>query len=441
LPNDRYDVVVAGAGIAGCVASKLIADKGYKVALVESKPSPTIGRKVCGDGVGLHEFREAEVTLPTNEVERNVHGVKFYTDSQEPIFAILGKGVTLNRHAFGQRILREAQDKGAELFPENLVTKALLEDGKVTGITVRHSKGVHTFKGSVTIDATGIAAAVRSTLPLSWPAAEQLEKNNIGLGYREYRRAADEIEDYCSLYYDWRLAPGGYCWIIPKKGNLVNAGLLVPWSSSSTANQLESSFRKFTQENATLRNSEFVRSEIGLVPLRHPLPNCVADGFLAIGDSAYRANPLNGDGIGPAMLSARIASEAVTTCLSQGENSMKALWSFNVEYMRVQGRRYTTNKVFADFMRSLGLDEIAELLQALGTKEEYTSGDLLGELSAFNRLHIISGMALRPGLLFRLLSAVYRIRSVSSHCKKFPKDPSDFPRWLSKLNRYLGIKT
>jgi len=436
-----YDVVVAGAGIAGSIASKLIAEKGYKVALVESKPSPTIGMKVCGDGVGLHEFHDAGVTPPTNEVERTVQGVKFYAGSQGLIFTIRGEGVTLNRHAFGQRLLQEAQDQGVELFSENVVTKGLLENGKVVGVGARHSEKFEDFRASITIDATGISAAARNTLPASWPAADRLEKASIGVGYREYRRTADEFEDYCSLYYDWNVAPGGYCWIIPKKGDLVNTGILVPWSASSTANQLESNFRKFIQQNATLRNSKFVRSEIGLVSLRHPLPSAVASGFLAIGDAACHANPLNGDGIGPAMLSARIASDTAASCLSRNVNSEDALWSSNVEYMKAQGHRYSANKVLSDFMRGLEADEIVVLLKALGTKGEYASGDLLGELSDLNKLTVILRMALRSKFLFRLLATVRRIYAVSSHCKEFPPDPSGFYHWVSKLNQDLRIKT
>ena len=434
-------MVVAGAGIAGSIASKLIAEKGYRVALVESKPSPTIGMKVCGDGVGLHEFHDAGVTPPTNEVERTVQGVKFYTGSQDLIFTIRGEGVTLNRHAFGQRLLQEAQDQGAELFSETMVTKALLENGKVVGVGARHLEELENFRASITIDATGISAAARNTLPASWPVAERLEKPSIGVGYREYRRTANEFEDYCSLYYDWNVAPGGYCWIIPKRGDLVNTGLLVPWSASSTSDQLESKFRKFIQQNAALTNSNFVRSEIGLVPLRHPLPSAVANGFLAIGDAACHANPLNGDGIGPAMLSARIASDIATSCLSRGVNSEDALWSFNVEYMKAQGHRYSANKVLSDFMRGLEADEVVVLLRALGTKGEYASGDLFGELSNLNKLTMILRMTSRPRFLFRLLATFRRICVVSSHCKEFPSDHSGFDRWRSKLNQCLRTET
>jgi len=438
LTESRLDVVVAGAGIAGCVVSGRIAREGYKVALVESKPSSMIGLKVCGDGVGLHDFHEADVTPPTREIERTVRGVKFYADSEQPVFTIRGKGFTLDRQAFGQRLLKEAQDQGVELFPENVVTRALVVNGKVAGVASRHAKGTNTFEASITIDATGIVGAVRSTLPPSWPVSERLERSDIGLGYREFRRLSEDFEDYCSLYYDWDVAPGGYCWIIPKKRYVVNTGLLIPWGIETTKAQLELRFKKFAEANVALRDSEFIRSEIGLVPLRHPLPDAVADGFLAIGDAACHANPLNGDGIGPAMHAAKIAAEVTTACLSRGEDSAEALWRFNVKYMQSQGYRYSANKVLSGLIRNLKSDEIMKFLKALGTRKEYSSGNFFRELSTLDRFHVFLKMSTRPTLLFRLLATVNRINTISSYCERFPEEPSHFPRWLNELNQELA---
>ncbi|MBS7623396.1 NAD(P)/FAD-dependent oxidoreductase [Candidatus Bathyarchaeota archaeon] len=439
MSKRRYDVVVAGAGVAGSVASKLIAERGFKVALIESRPSSSVGTKVCGDGVGIHEFNLAGVALPRAEVERTVRGVKFYSPPENMIFAILGPGVTLNRHAFGQRLLQEAQDQGVEFFSESAVTRALLEEDKVAGVVARHLGRLEEFRAAVTIDATGITAAVRKTLPPSWPVAERLDRSRIGVGYREYRRVTSEFEDYCSLYYDWEAAPGGYCWIIPKKGNLVNTGLLVPWSHS-IATGLESRFEKFLRENSALRDSEFVRSEIGLVPLDHPLPTAVAGGFLTIGDAACHANPLNGDGIGPAMLSAKIAADVVGSCLGRGVSSVDALWRFNVEYMRVQGHRYSGNRVFSDFMRGLKAGEVVSLLKALGVKKEYTSGDLFSELSYLNRLQMILRVGVRPRFISHLLATIRRMRAVSTHCREYPTEPSRFNRWRTILDGYIGTQ-
>ncbi|MEM1878730.1 MAG: FAD-dependent oxidoreductase, partial [Desulfurococcaceae archaeon] len=50
----KYDVAVVGAGVAGLYASYVLALKGWKVALVESKHRSKIGDRVCGDAIGTH---------------------------------------------------------------------------------------------------------------------------------------------------------------------------------------------------------------------------------------------------------------------------------------------------------------------------------------------------------------------------------------------------
>jgi digeranylgeranylglycerophospholipid reductase len=440
LTEYAFEAVVAGSGVAGAIAASLIARKGYRVALVESKKSSLVGLKVCGDGVGLHDFLEAGIDAPSTEAERTVQGVKFYLRSDEPTFTIHGAGVTLNRHAFGQRLLKDAQDHGAELFSENIVTKALLANDRVVGLVSRHVKGTNSFKASIVIDATGIVGAVRTTLPISWPVSETVNHIDIGLGYREYRQLTREFEDYCSIYYNWDLAPGGYCWIIPKKGNLVNTGLLIPWRHE-TASELESNFRGFVKENRALKDSKFIRFEIGLVPLRNPLPSAVADGFIAIGDAAYQANPLNGDGIGSAMVAARIAANTAVACLEMDDTSVNALWRFNVEYMKKQGWKYTANKLLSNFIRGLNSNHMIRFFEALGIRREYTSGDLFGELSSREKSSIILKMSSRPSLMLRLLALEKRMDAVSSHCKRFPEDPSHFPQWLTRLRQDLTVRT
>ncbi|MEM1700411.1 MAG: FAD-dependent oxidoreductase, partial [Desulfurococcaceae archaeon] len=62
----KYDVAVVGAGVAGLYASYVLALKGWKVALVESKHRSKIGDRVCGDAIGTHHFKELGIHIPDN---------------------------------------------------------------------------------------------------------------------------------------------------------------------------------------------------------------------------------------------------------------------------------------------------------------------------------------------------------------------------------------
>lgn len=101
MSSQKFDVIIAGAGIAGCSAAKFIAKNGYRVALIDGLPESKIGLKVCGDGVALHDFYESKILPPTNkEIEREVEEIRFFTNSETRIFSIMGKGLTVNRYFF-----------------------------------------------------------------------------------------------------------------------------------------------------------------------------------------------------------------------------------------------------------------------------------------------------------------------------------------------------
>jgi flavin-dependent dehydrogenase len=54
---EKYDAIVVGAGTAGCLAAKTMAEKGLKVCIVEKKKREEIGEKICGDALGEHHLK------------------------------------------------------------------------------------------------------------------------------------------------------------------------------------------------------------------------------------------------------------------------------------------------------------------------------------------------------------------------------------------------
>ncbi len=54
---EKFDVLVVGAGTAGCLAAKTVAEAGLKVCLVERKRREEVGEKVCGDALGEHHLK------------------------------------------------------------------------------------------------------------------------------------------------------------------------------------------------------------------------------------------------------------------------------------------------------------------------------------------------------------------------------------------------
>ena len=77
---EKYDAIVVGAGTAGCLAAKTIAEKGLKVCLIEKKKREEIGEKICGDALGEHHLKFLGLEKPTGgELEAKIDGIKIYS--------------------------------------------------------------------------------------------------------------------------------------------------------------------------------------------------------------------------------------------------------------------------------------------------------------------------------------------------------------------------
>jgi choline dehydrogenase-like flavoprotein len=103
---EKFDVIVVGAGTAGCLAAKTIAEAGLKVCLVERKRKEEIGEKVCGDALGEHHLKALGLEKPqSGELEKRIEGIQIYSPDQNTIFTIWAvgseKGSRQGRHSTG----------------------------------------------------------------------------------------------------------------------------------------------------------------------------------------------------------------------------------------------------------------------------------------------------------------------------------------------------
>ena len=80
---EKFDVIVVGAGTAGCLAAKTVAEAGLKTCLIDSKKREEIGAKVCGDALGEHHLTYLGLSKPQgSELEKKIEGVQIYSPDQ-----------------------------------------------------------------------------------------------------------------------------------------------------------------------------------------------------------------------------------------------------------------------------------------------------------------------------------------------------------------------
>lgn len=152
--NVESDVAIAGAGPAGLVASRYLADKGYDVVIFERKLSPGGGMWGGGMGYPVVVVKDDSVEeLNKVGIETREEGEGYHTaDSIECV----------------SKLLSSAIDSGVRIFNLVTVEDVLYEEDKVNGFVLNSSPiemaGLHvdpiTVRARACIDATGHDADV-----------------------------------------------------------------------------------------------------------------------------------------------------------------------------------------------------------------------------------------------------------------------------------------
>jgi len=295
-----YDVVVVGAGPAGSTAARFAAEAGVSVLVLEKRAQ--IGIPVrCGELMpSLQEMRgifpQAGDMSDIFDVPSELVSVEFDTirifSPRMTMYEIPFNGYTTYRDRLDQFFASQAMRSGAEVLTGQKVTNVRQGLVQTEDLTVR---------AKVIVGADG---------PLS------LVAKSLGLG-----RSADlcpavttqvpgDFEPVPEMYFG-TVAPGGYAWIIPKKG-CANVGLGVS--------------RKFADMNVGDYFDNFVKlkglkagkPEGKVVPMAMPVKRTVVGQALTVGDAAGQVMAVNGGGIPMARITGKVAGTIAAANVLKG---------------------------------------------------------------------------------------------------------------------------
>ena len=187
MTEEKFDVIVVGAGVAGSTAAYLLAQQGLEVVLIERGPFP--GSKNLSGGVlygrVLHQIipnyweqapverhiSNQVVTFLTPEASFNVD-FKTQAFNQPPY-----NGFTVLRAKFDRWLAGLAEEAGAMLVPGIKVDRVLQRDGRVVGIAA----GEEEMLADVVIAADG----ANSFLAQETGLREKLPTDQVAVGVKE----------------------------------------------------------------------------------------------------------------------------------------------------------------------------------------------------------------------------------------------------------------
>ncbi len=441
----KYDAVVVGAGVAGLNAAYILARKGYKTAIIESKPRSRIGDKTCGDAIGVHHFEELGWKPPEEVIDHYYKGVKIYSPSEEYSITVPGEGVSVNRIKFGQWLLKRAEEAGAELLDAHVVLGVEVKDDYIKSLKVKPigKPGTINVEAKAFIDASGSKPAIRSRLPPDkWPIAERPYMTDFNIAYREVLELEEPVKsedkDYAVIYLNTVIAPGGYWWLFPKdpEGRIGNIGLGVIWGVDEY--NPRSNYDKYLRPRFKGR---LIHAGGGIIPTRRPLPTLVWRNLGAAGDAAYTVNPVHGGGIGSSMLAATIVAEKIADALEEGIVNEEKTWSANKEYLRKYGAKQAGLDILRMYLQKLTNNDFEWII-----KNKIVDGEKIYELGAKANLvdTVVRGVTRfvkllgKPTLLNQLrIVKKYMDQAVKLYYDEYPENPSSIWEWMKKTDKFI----
>ncbi|MFW9906206.1 MAG: NAD(P)/FAD-dependent oxidoreductase [Candidatus Thorarchaeota archaeon] len=441
------EVLVVGGGPAGVISALTAAKMGRKVILVDAKPKEEIGNKVCGDALNLAPatFLEEKLGLEKphgNEVAENVEHLIFMTTKAD--FPIQGDGYVLNRHPYGQRLLKTAEEYGVEVRPDTKAIRAIIDGNAVIGAVVQFKKTHEEYeiKAQVTIDCSGRNFQIRRTLPKDgFPLLEkEMEKRDIAVSYREIIKLKYEDHPYHNkifLIYREEIPEPGYFWVFSKGEKRLNVG--IGWFLEPRMRGMKEHFWEVLHKYYYPPDSYEVEDKGGYtIPTRYPMTNAVASGFLTAGDAAFHVNPLSAEGHGPALTAGYYAGKAASEAIEAKDISERELWQYNVDIMNHFGLSHTKVQLFTEALRKIKVSGVEFLLKRkILNQEQFVDLHAGKKLGFIETLKIAFRSFPRYGILFQLSRIVKGAQYFEKLFSEYPDNPNEYPAWQARFEKKM----
>jgi geranylgeranyl reductase family protein len=327
VSDERFDVLVVGAGPAGSIAALVLARGGARVALVDKASFPR--DKACGDLVGprgVQLLHDLGVTVP--DIIR-VGDMVVVGPTGRRVNLPCFPGQTYPDHAWAVRrvefdaVLRDAAvSAGAEPFTGR-ASEPLGDSAGVEGFALT---GGPRLRANAVIGADGAVSHVGE-------AAGLVDPRRVLWGFA-LRGYLPQVVDQPHIVF-WenvaRRAIPGYGWLFPGPNGMANFGLGIGTLSDRTAAagavRLLPDFLEhlvkigivdtLDHESDGRLGGWLKMGMVGTTPARRRV--------LLVGDAAGLVNPFQGEGIAQAMGSGRAAAEAILAGPDQAADRYRAV--------------------------------------------------------------------------------------------------------------------
>ncbi len=316
------DVLIVGAGPAGCAAATYLARAGWRVLLVDRASFPR--DKTCGDGLTPRAIAALEALGALERIVSLAHritGARLFSPSGHQLHVRFAEhldgllppfGLVVPRFRLDDALRMHAVAQGARFLGRYKATGPLPSPGEA-GVVGLHKGRRRDLRARLVILATG------ASLPLLRAYGFLDRMPPTVSAARGYWEGVQGAEDAFEFYFDRRLRRG-YAWLFPLGQGRANIGIGLFPSREERIGSAARLLPDFLEDHPVLRERlrrARLASPIKGYPLRTDFPHhpVVKPGVMLVGEACGLVNPVTGEGIDLALesglLAARVADEAL----------------------------------------------------------------------------------------------------------------------------------
>jgi flavin-dependent dehydrogenase len=313
------DVLVIGAGPAGCVAATVLARAGARVRMLDRATFPR--PKLCGDTVNpgtVALLRRLQVAGGLAARGLQIDGMAVTSASGVRVEARYPDGqhgVAIVRRDLDWLLVQDAVAAGVQFDPGIVVSRALVDGGKVAGVEIVCRSAGRALHAPVTIAADGrhstiafgLSLARHPRVPRRWAMGAYFE------GVRHEQPAIGEMHIRAGRYVGVAAVPGGLTNVC-----LVKSPAGGEFGRRSPRDVFLDEVNGDRLLAGRLSGARLVSGPVVLGPLAVDAAPRHIDGLLLAGDAAGFIDPMTGDGLRLAMRGAELSASAALDALEHG---------------------------------------------------------------------------------------------------------------------------
>jgi geranylgeranyl reductase family protein len=298
--KQSHDVIVVGAGPAGATLAYELAKRGIGVLVLEKEKLPRY--KCCAGGVTSKAAKLLDFDI-SEVVENVIYEITFTFNLGSPYLGQHGQPLmhTVMRDVFDYFLVQRARQLGAALMDGQKITQI-----QVSGDWVEISTADNNFRSRLVVGADGAYSVVARELGM-----RRSIEYVTGIESEIVVPEEELVKWKSRAQMELGCISGGYAWVFPKRDHL-SMGIAC---HTSKARHLNRHHQKFLN-SLSMGSYTIARSS------SHLIPTCTKGGLvwqdkaLLLGDAAGLADPLTGEGIYYAILSAQLAAPVIASSLA-----------------------------------------------------------------------------------------------------------------------------